>query len=194
MSEIQYKCHNACVGKNVQPVTSTLSTRNASFIFARKIPDLSITFDFSSLYCSVRLYSGNQWTRMRSQVTQASWKNKSLINPSNADDATFVQEGKAQEGKNLWKPSKPCHVGTHWIALTDYSQMNTHTPGVQRFPRIFALFCIGQFSHHQHKGWLFHAYILKYLAVMRHSFAKYLEHSCCMHSLTSFPKYVLPEK
>ena len=33
---------------------------------------------------------------------------------------------KAQGCKDFWKPSKPCHVGIHWIALTEYSQMSTH--------------------------------------------------------------------
>ena len=40
---------------------------------------------------------------------------------------------KAQECKNLWKPSRPCHVGIHWIALTEYSQMSTHVPGFRWF-------------------------------------------------------------
>ena len=35
----------------------------------------------------------------------------------------------AQERKNLSKTSKPCHVGTHWKALTEYFQMSTHLPG-----------------------------------------------------------------
>ena len=59
----------------------------------------------------------------------------------------------AQGCKDLWKPSKPCHVGTHWIALAEYSHMSTHLPGFQSFFRIFASFCIGQISHQQHKGW-----------------------------------------
>ena len=58
----------------------------------------------------------------------------------------------AQERKDFWKPSKPCHVGIHWKALAEYSQMSTHMPGFQWFFRIFALFCIGQLSHQQHKG------------------------------------------
>ena len=38
---------------------------------------------------------------------------------------------KAQKCKNLWKMSKPCHVGIHWIDLDEYSQMSTH---FSRFP------------------------------------------------------------
>ena len=53
---------------------------------------------------------------------------------------------KAQERKFFWKPSKICHVATHWIALTKYSPMSNHMPGFQWFLRIFAAFCIGQFS------------------------------------------------
>ena len=44
---------------------------------------------------------------------------------------------KKQGRKDVWKPSKPCHVGIYWIALTGYSQMNTHVPGFQSFPRLF---------------------------------------------------------
>ena len=34
---------------------------------------------------------------------------------------------------------KPCHVGIHWIALVEYSQMSTHVPG---FQSSFCVFCI----------------------------------------------------
>ena len=47
------------------------------------------------------------------------------------------------------KASKPCHVGIHFIAVIEYSQMSTHVPGFQSFFRVcFASFCIGQISHH----------------------------------------------
>ena len=32
---------------------------------------------------------------------------------------------KAQGGKVVWKPSKPCHVGIHWIAWFGYSPLDT---------------------------------------------------------------------
>ena len=32
---------------------------------------------------------------------------------------------KAQGRKEFWKPSEPCHVGIHWKALAEYSQMST---------------------------------------------------------------------
>ena len=35
--------------------------------------------------------------------------------------------------KKFWKPSKPCHVGIHWKALTEYTQMSTHMPWFQSF-------------------------------------------------------------
>ena len=44
---------------------------------------------------------------------------------------------RAQGPKDLCKPSKPCLVGIHWIALTEYSQMSTHVPG---FQSLFSLF------------------------------------------------------
>ena len=55
---------------------------------------------------------------------------------------------KAQGCKQRFlKPSKPCHVGIHWIALAEFSQMSTHIPRFQSFLKIFASFCIGQSSH-----------------------------------------------
>ena len=54
---------------------------------------------------------------------------------------------KAQECKNLRKTLKPCHVGIHWKALAEYSQMNTHMPGFQFFFMIFASFSIGKINH-----------------------------------------------
>ena len=59
---------------------------------------------------------------------------------------------KAQERKDSWKSSKPCHVGIHWKALAEFSQMSTHLPGFRSFSRFFASLCIGQISHQQHKG------------------------------------------
>ena len=62
----------------------------------------------------------------------------------------WLFSSKAQEQKDLWDPSKPCHFGIYWIALTEYSQMSTHVPGFQSFFRGFALFCISQISQQQH--------------------------------------------
>ena len=59
---------------------------------------------------------------------------------------------KEQRCKYFWKPSKPCHVGIHWIELAEYSQMSTHLPGFLSFFRFLTSFCIGQISHQQHKG------------------------------------------
>ena len=59
---------------------------------------------------------------------------------------------KAQGCKDFWKASKPCHVGIHWMALTEYSQMSTHLPGLWSFFRFFAPFCIGLSSHQQRYG------------------------------------------
>ena len=46
---------------------------------------------------------------------------------------------KEQGRKDFWKPFKPCHVGIHWIALAEHSQMSTHLPG---FPSFLKVFCI----------------------------------------------------
>ena len=52
----------------------------------------------------------------------------------------------AQGCKDFLKPSKPCHVGIHWIALDEYSQMSTHLPGFQSSLRFSGSFCGDQIS------------------------------------------------
>ena len=52
--------------------------------------------------------------------------------------------------------AKPCHVGIHWIAPGEYSQMvqvvrMVQVPGFQSFFRLFSLFFIGQINQQQHK-------------------------------------------
>ena len=59
---------------------------------------------------------------------------------------------KEQGCKQFLKPSKPCHVGIHLIALAEYTQMSARVPGFQSFFRFFASFCIGQISHQHQKG------------------------------------------
>ena len=61
---------------------------------------------------------------------------------------------KTQEHQHFEKTSKPCHVGIHWVALTEYSQMSTHMPGFQSFFRFFASICIGELdSIRVNAGW-----------------------------------------
>ena len=67
----------------------------------------------------------------------------SYLNPYNAE-ATFVQNTSRQR---FLKPSKPCHVGIHWIALAKYSQMGTLMPGFLSLSHFFVSFCNGQISH-----------------------------------------------
>ena len=50
---------------------------------------------------------------------------------------------KTQEYKDFWKPSKPCHVGIHWIVFSEYSQMGTHVTRFQWCFKFFSPFCIG---------------------------------------------------
>ena len=71
-----------------------------------------------------------------------------IIKPFNAE-ATSVQRTRMQL---FWKPSKPCHVGIHWIALTELSQMSTNLTGFQLFRSFYASFSIGQISYQQQKG------------------------------------------
>ena len=37
----------------------------------------------------------------------------------------------AQGQRFFFKAFKPCHVGIHWIAHAEYSQISTHVPGFQ---------------------------------------------------------------
>ena len=60
---------------------------------------------------------------------------KGLSWPSNAEASPSF---KAQGHKDIRKPSKPCRVCIHWIALTEYSHMSTHVSGFQSYFRIFA--------------------------------------------------------
>ena len=53
--------------------------------------------------------------------------------PSNAE-ATWNRPR-----KDFWKPPKPCHVGIHWKALAEYSQMGTHVPAFQSFLKSYCI-------------------------------------------------------
>ena len=55
--------------------------------------------------------------------------------PSNAE----ATSSKAKGCKDIWKPRKPYHVGIHWIALTEYTQMSTMCQGFSHFSGSFAL-------------------------------------------------------
>ena len=44
-----------------------------------------------------------------------------------------------KDANTFWYPSKPCYVGIHWIALTEYSQTSTHVPGTSFFLHHFVL-------------------------------------------------------
>ena len=46
---------------------------------------------------------------------------------------------KPQRRYLFWKPSKPCHVGTHRIDLAEYFLMSTHVPGFQSFSQVFCI-------------------------------------------------------
>ena len=53
---------------------------------------------------------------------------------------------KAQGRKDFWKPSKPCHIGIHWIALTEYSQMSTHITGFHSFLGFSHTFVLAKYA------------------------------------------------
>ena len=75
----------------------------------------------------------------------------------------MLLSSRTQGHKDLWKSFKHCHVGIHWIALLEYSQMSTHIPGFQSFACSGAPFCFGQISHQQHKGWEMKNFAGRYL-------------------------------
>ena len=78
-----------------------------------------------------------------------------ILNPYHALTLPMLRlpSSKAQGRNDFRKPSKPCQVGIHLKALTEYSQVSTHMPGFQSFFfRFLASFRIGQIGHHQHKG------------------------------------------
>ena len=43
---------------------------------------------------------------------------------------------------NCYEIIEPCHVGIHWIALTEYSQMSTHLPGFRSFSGVLCHFVL----------------------------------------------------
>ena len=62
---------------------------------------------------------------------------------SNAE-ATFVQ---SSEMERFLKPSQPCHVGIHWIALAEYSQMSTNVvPELKSFFRCLHTFILAKLA------------------------------------------------
>ena len=54
---------------------------------------------------------------------------KSECSPLNPFQCWGYYRPNHNDAKIFEKPLKSCHVGTHWIALWDYSQMITHVPG-----------------------------------------------------------------
>ena len=60
--------------------------------------------------------------------------------------AEAILSSKAQGCKHFWKPSKPCHVGIHWIVLAKYSQMSTHMSGFHSFFNFLHHFVSAKFA------------------------------------------------
>ena len=55
-----------------------------------------------------------------------------------------ILSSKAQDHKYILGLSKPYHVGIHWIALAEYSQMSTHMPRFQSFFLEFGSFVLAK--------------------------------------------------
>ena len=58
----------------------------------------------------------------------------------------MLLSSKRQGRKYFWKLSKPCNVGTHWIALDEYSQVSTQLPGFQSFFRFLHHFVLAKLA------------------------------------------------
>ena len=98
---------------------------------------------YFSVHCSFS--KGGSENRNRSLVTYKFVGSATLIvNTSHSERFSssilslalpmlWLLSSKEQGCKDFWKPSKPCHVGIHWIALTVNSRMSTHVPGVVIF-------------------------------------------------------------
>ena len=62
---------------------------------------------------------------------------------------------KVQGHKDFQKPSKPCHVGINWKALTEYTQISTHMSGLHSFLRFFFHhFVLAKLATIQYSNWL----------------------------------------
>ena len=72
------------------------------------------------------------------------------VNPFTSAEAKL--SSKAQGSKDYWKPSKPCHVGIHLKALSEYYQMSTHLPWFQWFLSFLSSFHVDQIRNQQPKG------------------------------------------
>ena len=79
----------------------------------------------------------SEWVPVTTYSQQRSLAKRAL-NHLNAD-STFVH------GRKM-------HVGIHWIAFAEYSQMSTHLLGFQSFLTFIVLFCIDKIYHQQYKG------------------------------------------
>ena len=63
-----------------------------------------------------------------------------------------ILSSKAQKLKDFLNLSKPCHVGIHWKALAEYSQMSTMCQGFSSFSGFFNHFVLAKLSTQQHEG------------------------------------------
>ena len=53
---------------------------------------------------------------------------------------------KSQGHRDFWKPCKLCRGAIHWIALTEYFQMSTHSPGFPSFFRFLRHFIMAKLA------------------------------------------------
>ena len=68
---------------------------------------------------------------------------KKLLIPSNAEASYFHRMTRMQR---FFKTIKPCHVGIHWKALAEFSQMSTQMPGFQPFLGVLQHFVLAKLA------------------------------------------------
>ena len=80
--------------------------------------------------------NGPVWTRQFGPVNTSKPKPSVPSSPDNRESAEptfqcweYFRLKPIQGCTYFWKPSRPSHVGIHWMALVDYSQMSTHFLG-----------------------------------------------------------------
>ena len=86
------------------------------------------------------------YTRLRLYLNKPKHQTLQITNIPLTLPMLRLLSSKAQGCKDFWEPSKSCHAGIHWVALTEYSQMSTHLPGSQSFSGVLHHFVLAKLA------------------------------------------------
>ena len=115
-----------------------------SFIVGEKISWVLLVTSY--LYCKVHTYiDKDTWTENSLPIYRV-WSISKECKRILTLPIPRLLLSKEQGRKDLPKPSKPWHVGIHWKALAEHSQMSTICQGFSYFSRFYASFCFAQIS------------------------------------------------